>query len=440
VGANYWQAMNMSALQINSTFNFLSSIGITSFKIMGTSQGPYEPYRMYPALEPNKSAQFNREYILNLDNLFNKTSIFDNDTDNMRIVITINNFWHWTGGISQYVNWFCNNTKIPYPNDHDNATFIEYATQFYTCQRAKIEFQNLFTRLANQVNKLSGRPYKEDQNILAWEIAFDPIPGKNTKELLNWIKDIAKYIKIVDKNHLVTVGCSGIENVENYRELHEIEEIDYLTFYIFPDKWGWIDFSKPLDMNYLKLRTTQYLSKILDISRVVRKPLVLNGFYLPRDGPNPYFPNSTTKNRDSYYSWLLEILYGYAKEKLIAGIYFWGWSGNNFPEKPGQVWDISSTMIGDIPSEKQGLYAIYENDTSTLEIIGKYAILMRDLSESGPIPSYVWLIFIIAGGSFFAIIIIFIIVSCRAVPIKKEEEKKIHEEEKEIFEVHEKSQ
>jgi endo-1,4-beta-mannosidase len=50
--------------------------------------------------------------------------------------------------------------------------------------------------------------YRDDPTILSWNLINEPrcdAIGCNT-DILNWIEEMAPYLKSVDSNHLVTVG------------------------------------------------------------------------------------------------------------------------------------------------------------------------------------------------------------------------------------------
>ena len=56
----------------------------------------------------------------------------------------------------------------------------------------------------------------------------------------------------------------------------------------------------------------------------------------------------------------------------ILGTNFWGWSGEAKPTTPGNFWEEGDDLIGDPPHEKQGWYAIYQSDSSTIDILRNY--------------------------------------------------------------------
>ena len=52
--------------------------------------------------------------------------------------------------------------------------------------------------------------YKNSPTIFAWELANEPrCKGCSTDVIYNWAKDVSKYIKSLDSNHMVTLGDEG---------------------------------------------------------------------------------------------------------------------------------------------------------------------------------------------------------------------------------------
>lgn len=72
--------------------------------------------------------------------------------------------------------------------------------------------------------------------------------------------------------------------------------------------------------------------------------------------------------RDSYY----ENIFQYARQQRIP-VNFWAYAGEGRPRVPFGDWRRGDDFIGDPPHEPQGWYSVYDQDTSTLNIISKYA-------------------------------------------------------------------
>ena len=98
--------------------------------------------------------------------------------------------------------------------------------------------------MVNRINEITGRAYKEDPTIMAWELANEPRGMKRSKSFLNWVRSTAKLIKRLDPNHLITIGLEGDTpdpraNGIDFDQLNSDENIDYTTIHIWIENWGW---------------------------------------------------------------------------------------------------------------------------------------------------------------------------------------------------------
>ncbi len=387
---------------------------------MGTTQGPPDKYRVSPEFEWEQG-DFARDLFSRLDGFIAKLSDARIEEQKTKIVVVLQNFWHWTGGMAQYVKWHCNFNKIPYPNDEGEEAFFTYVKAFYVCRAARERFKRAFDKLANHVNTKHGNvKYKDEPAIMAWEIANEAMPIDLDSDYTEWIKEASEYIKSVDPNHLLTIGSLGPDHDKNYRSNSELENIDYMTVHIWPEKWGWFDPKDPSSLQLAKAETAKYLERAVDVARVVRRPLVVSAFALSRDGGSTNY-TSSTELRDEYYEFLLKLVYGYSKEQLISGANFWGWSGPVYPTHPGKLWKVGDTVVGDTADVPQGKYSVYSSDVSTLAVMRKYGQLMSSLPELDPVPGYVWYVIAAVLLGFFLLIVVFLCISCRNMQVKVEE-------------------
>lgn len=96
-------------------------------RIMASSEGAptIQPFRMYPALMPAPD-QWDERIFLGLDRC-----VAEAGKRGIRLTMTLNDEWHWSGGFAQYVSWFNNNEQIPYPPSWDptaNPPWGDYTT------------------------------------------------------------------------------------------------------------------------------------------------------------------------------------------------------------------------------------------------------------------------------------------------------------------------
>src|SRR5687768_7199257 len=117
----------------------------------------------------------------------------------MRVILTLTNNWKDFGGIPQYLNWFG-------LASHD---------QFYRDGRCRAAYWLWVEQLLHRRNSITGRAYKDDPAILAWELANEPrCPDVKDGEqlLISWIWEMATLIREKDPNHLIAVGDEGFFN------------------------------------------------------------------------------------------------------------------------------------------------------------------------------------------------------------------------------------
>jgi len=203
--------------------------------------------------------------------------------NNIRLILTLSNNWKDFGGIPQYLRWFN-------LSEHDD---------FYRDERVKNTFKAYVKHLLTRVNTLTNVPYKNEGTILAWELMNEP-KSHDLPSLYDWVDEMARYIKELDPNHLVTTGSEGAISGDVY-ELHKSEAIDFISFHLYPDGWG-----------FDEDRAKSYIYDHVKIAQHMMKPLFLGEFGL-RD---------KQKRRRVYQEW-----YQIFRDEKIDGVAFWLLSG-----------------------------------------------------------------------------------------------------------------
>src|SRR4051812_9428720 len=97
----------------------------------------------------------------------------------MKAVLYLNNFWQWSGGMSQYVAWF-NGKPVMDPDVTGNWNgFMDNSASFYRDAQAKDAFRFAVDRLVRRQNSVNGRAYAADPTIMSWQLANEPRPGSD---------------------------------------------------------------------------------------------------------------------------------------------------------------------------------------------------------------------------------------------------------------------
>jgi mannan endo-1,4-beta-mannosidase len=242
--------------------------------------------------------------------------------------------------MNQYVGW------SPTAQTHDD---------FYIDESTRKWFRAYVAAVLTRTNTFSGKLYKDDPTIMAWELANEPRASRSTSNSLRlWIAEMSGHIKSLDPNHLVATGSEGLEFfVEN----HQVSTIDVCTVHLWPDTWHW---DQERSLTWLR-------DRIREAHEIVRKPLILEEFGMHRDttSPVPQPPEPTggtghTVTRDQFYQALLNVVY----ESKAAGALFW-------------------ILYHDIYPDYDGFGVYYPADHSTVDIFRAAVARADALSSNG---------------------------------------------------------
>jgi mannan endo-1,4-beta-mannosidase len=388
-GVNFWSAINLASTgsggdraRLLRELDLLQSKGITVLRIMAGSEGPdTEPWRMVPSLQTSPGV-YDGDVLDGMDYVMKAAK-----DRNLRVVMCLNNFWPWSGGMAQYLSWN-GGGPIPYPPPEPGGswdTYADYTTGFYSNDGAKQDFRDHIDFIVNRVNPYTGLAYKNDPTIMAWELGNEPRGYTNATAMNTWIDSTAAYIKGLDPNHLVTTGCEGDTPWPSYNGLdfeanHDGPDIDYTTIHIWPQNWNWYDPTNPGTYSTAESEARSYFNSHEARAVTLDKPMVLEEFGLARDGGS-YDPSAAVTYRDMFLAAMYNEVYTSASSDGPAGGCLpWAWAGEGRPLVPyGSHWSPGDPWIGDPPHEAQGWYSMYDGDTSTLEDLSDHADQMRSL-------------------------------------------------------------
>lgn len=163
----------------------------------------------------------------------------------IHLILPFVNNWNDFGGMDQYVAWRGG----------------QYHDEFYTDAVIRGWYKAWISHLLNRVNPLTGLAYKDDPTILGWELANEPrcqaygaYPTSSactTQTLLAWADDVSRFVKRIDRRHLLSAGdegffctpgatsaiedCStGVDTVA----LADLPAMDLMSLHLYPDGWG----------------------------------------------------------------------------------------------------------------------------------------------------------------------------------------------------------
>lgn len=315
MGANYWQAPYVSLDRLRTDLDLLQKQGVKNLRIMALSEGGlsdaeendqvFGPQRIIPASSDEPCADPALEaYAQTL-----KRTLDEVHKRGMKAVLTLNDWYQWSGGMLQYMKWShdlpdksCGKSYDAYTLDGvvdpdtgadlllaDHHQPFAMSTLFmpgtgtacmpvpvgafvlpapgtlaqgdpkvgqawndlgdvstlFLCNKKAQEFY--FDRASRVIAALKDHPA-----IMAWQLANEPRSFKGWNPLFRrWVERNAKFIKDIDPNHLVSIGSEGDLYQwgdyanSDYEDFSAVPEVDYLTCHVWPENWGWYNPSSP---------------------------------------------------------------------------------------------------------------------------------------------------------------------------------------------------
>ncbi|PUZ20118.1 mannan endo-1,4-beta-mannosidase [Chitinophaga costaii] len=392
LGTNFWAGLNLGSKgsggqrdRLLRELDRLQSLGINNLRIMGGSEGPdTAPFRMLPSLQ-TKPGVYNPEVLDGLDFLLSEMQ-----KRHLYAIVCLNNFWNWSGGMSQYLVWAGAADSIPNPSSEKPESwgiYQAFTAQFYSNPKAVNLFNQHIRFIVDHVNPYTKKAYKDDPTIMAWELANEPRADTNIAGMHTWINETAGLLKSLDPHHLVTTGSEGATSgasagTDLVRD-HESPNIDYATIHIWVQNWNIYDPAKADATFEPAVRYAHhYLDQHVAYAQQLKKPLILEEFGISRDGNN-YQRNSPTIIRDKYYQNIFDAVFDYANKdsSIVSGVNFWAWGGEGKPRVPGGMWKPGDDFLGDPPHEAQGWYSVFDNDSSTIQVIKTSAARFNGLAK-----------------------------------------------------------
>ncbi len=299
---------------------------------------------------------------------------------NQRGILFVSNYWQWSGSFAQYVRWITGE-NIPDPDKPvmakgDWHAFMEFSARFYKTPAAVALYNDYVTRLIHRRNTVNGRIYRDDPAIMTWELANEPRPSADypadVPVFCDWVATTAKMIHEQAPHHLVCTGSEGLHGSLDQESVfvaaHKTPAIDYVTVHMWLKNWGWL--KEPQlgpDFEIAAGKAREHVETHNRIATdILKKPLVLEEFGLPRDHES-YAPDSPTTARDEYYRRMFEQVAESGRAgRALQAANFWAWGGEG---RASAAAGSAGAYLGDPPCEPQGLNSVFDTDASTLAVI-----------------------------------------------------------------------
>ncbi|WP_438862331.1 glycoside hydrolase family 3 N-terminal domain-containing protein [Neptunicella sp.] len=392
-GANFWHAGYLGAerhpgdrQQLIRELDVLKANGITNLRVLAVSEASELKMALNPAIQ-SEAGQLDESLLQGLDFLLVELAKRD-----MKAILFLNNFWQWSGGMSQYVAWQTAQPVVDPDVTGDWNGFMQNSAKFYRMPEAQKVYQQVIKTVVGRTNSISGVKYSNDPAIMTWELANEPRPGSdadgqaNTDAFIQWVDNTATFIHQLAPHQLVTTGSEGVmgtlQDEDIYLRAHNLPAIDYITFHMWPKNWSWFDINHPEATYQSAVTKAQaYVAKHIQYAAQLNKPVVMEEFGIERDNGD-YRPSSTTQWRDKFFSEIFNQWYQAGQSGAnIGGTNFWAWSGEARTQRDDFIWQSGDPFFGDPPQEPQGLNSVFDQDSSTLAVIAKHAAQMEALTH-----------------------------------------------------------
>ena len=387
-GANLWYGMYLGSpgvtgdrARLMRELDDLAGKGVRNLRVLAISESSTLRRAVTPAVMQSPVA-VDETLWKGLDFLLDEMAKRD-----MKAVLYLNNFWQWSGGMSQYMAWFNGKPVMDPDVTGDWNAFMDNSAAFYREPKAQQAFHQAIDRLIGRRNSVNGRKYTDDPTIMSWQLANEPRPGSDANArphfdaFIRWVDETAGYIKTLAPKQLVSTGNEGWMGTAGSRELfeksHASKNVDYLTYHMWAPNWQWFnpkDAAATYDAAWKKMQ--DYLDWHIDAANRMGKPIVLEEFGINRDAGS-FEAAASTVYRDRFYKEIFALLERRAAAgDAIAGSNFWAWGGEGRTRNADFMWKAGDGFVGDPPQEPQGLYCVFDSDASTIAIIQAHAARM----------------------------------------------------------------
>ncbi|MCH8496215.1 MAG: cellulase family glycosylhydrolase [Balneolales bacterium] len=287
-GTNAYYLPNYEKLDVNvvdRALNLFQDTGITVVRMWGFYDGYDCGYSKNDSNEnviQTSPGVYSESALRDLDNVIAKGK-----ERGIGFIIPFINYWDELGGICQYNTW---------AGAENPSTNMEF---FLSNRDTQKWYKAYIKMLLNRVNTVTGVAYKDEPAIIAWQIMNEGRNrGANPAVLRDWYQEIARYIKSIDSNHLVSTGEEGFDegtpsvySIAEYSNTYvlranegtsyvlntAIPEIDFGSAHWYPNEFG---FGININDNLLRAQRA-WLSDHQKIAESHGKPFVMGEFGFP---------------------------------------------------------------------------------------------------------------------------------------------------------------
>ncbi|KAL3133352.1 hypothetical protein ABBQ38_007225 [Trebouxia sp. C0009 RCD-2024] len=257
-GGNVWELMEATAGRLKPNGAFPNGQTVTQHLFSQAVADNIQVIRTFAhGATPNfilqtAPGQYNEEAFRALDQI-----IADADAAGAKLILTLTDNWRTDDGLLGYVYWAGG----------------KHPEEFYVNPAVIALYNNHQRAMANRVNTITNRKYKDEPAIFAWDLINEPrshcdiakpnatCEAGQTAAIQAWIQQAADNMKLEDPNHMVTVGEEGFygfgapaaslatnpnsdstgwatRSGHNFLENHRPASIDFCATHIWTDNWA----------------------------------------------------------------------------------------------------------------------------------------------------------------------------------------------------------
>ncbi len=266
----------------------------------------------------------------------------------LKLILPFTNYWADYGGMPQNVAWDLGISLGAAGNDRNEF--------YYQSSDSWDRYRDSVVHVLERENTLlGGLKYKDDDTVMAWELANEPrastwagygTAAQDRAAYLDWIGQMSAYIKGLDPDTLVTLGTEGMDprygsfgnEQTQFIADQAFANIDVAVGHSWPETWSF----------YYDLETqAEFMAMVAaqadDSLNVLGKPYVLEEFGYPRDSDG-----GTTLRDDWLNAYFQTAFYG-----GTSGAMFWTLYDEDYLDYDG--------------------YGIYPTDDSTRDLVRYWA-------------------------------------------------------------------
>lgn len=158
----------------------------------------------------------------------------------LKLILPLVNHWKDFGGMPMYLQWLCPAADVK---------------EFYQSLAARLAYRKWVETVLRRRNTLTGRLYCDEPSIMAWELTNEARCDGDRALLLDWVHEMAVFVKQLDVNHMVALGDEGFFNEHHFLEhnkkgqlydgrhgtdfaaILDIPEIDFGGYHFYPQDW-----------------------------------------------------------------------------------------------------------------------------------------------------------------------------------------------------------